>query len=388
MPDRSDKPRVSFVLVVHREQAWIEQCASSLLGQTGADVELIAIDDAAPGHAPGLLDELAEADARVRVEHLAARVGLGPARNIGLGVARGDYVWFVNATDSLPRGALALVAGALGGDADVLVVHHEQTDALGQRSKGARRGVLERVAGRPLGSLAESPGLAAFAPHAWNKVFRREFLTGLGVAFAAGEHGELSVTWPALLAAERIAALPEVAYERRRPPNVAAEGSAFDVFDRYDDAFAFAESHDGPRALMPAAMLRHELALLGRVPRGRRREFFARMADGLRRHRRPDDPMPEGARERAAASGSWPRFRAVERAHALRQRLARRRGRIAQRVRRAALRRHYRRELRRPVDENLAVFAAYWYRGYTCNPRAIYERARVLVPSMLGVWVV
>jgi CDP-glycerol glycerophosphotransferase len=34
------------------------------------------------------------------------------------------------------------------------------------------------------------------------------------------------------------------------------------------------------------------------------------------------------------------------------------------------------------------VFAAYWYRGYSCNPRAIYERARELVPDLRGVWVV
>jgi CDP-glycerol glycerophosphotransferase len=43
---------------------------------------------------------------------------------------------------------------------------------------------------------------------------------------------------------------------------------------------------------------------------------------------------------------------------------------------------------RRPVDPALALFAAYWFRGYQCNPRAIYERARELVPGFRGVWVV
>src|SRR4051812_45155552 len=124
MSDRSDNPRLSFVLVVHREQAWIEQCASSLLTHAGADVELIAVDDASPDHAPALLDELAEADGRVRVEHLATRAGLGPARNAGLELARGDYVWFVDATDSLPHGALALVMTAVSTDPDLVVVQH------------------------------------------------------------------------------------------------------------------------------------------------------------------------------------------------------------------------------------------------------------------------
>ncbi len=42
----------------------------------------------------------------------------------------------------------------------------------------------------------------------------------------------------------------------------------------------------------------------------------------------------------------------------------------------------------RPVDENLAVYAAYWYRGYACNPAAIYEKARGTRPHVRGVWVV
>jgi len=42
---------------------------------------------------------------------------------------------------------------------------------------------------------------------------------------------------------------------------------------------------------------------------------------------------------------------------------------------------------RRGVDKHLAVYGAYWFRGYSCNPRAIYEKARELVPEMRGVWV-
>ena len=56
--------------------------------------------------------------------------------------------------------------------------------------------------------------------------------------------------------------------------------------------------------------------------------------------------------------------------------------------RKRALERHYGQRLREPLDPDLAVFAAYWNRGFQCNPRAIYEKARELVPGMRGVWVV
>ncbi len=66
-----------------------------------------------------------------------------------------------------------------------------------------------------------------------------------------------------------------------------------------------------------------------------------------------------------------------------------RRGKRAARLgRAAALRAYYHAELRRPRDPNLALFAAYWYRGYACNPAAIYEKAKELAPGVRGVWVV
>lgn len=53
-----------------------------------------------------------------------------------------------------------------------------------------------------------------------------------------------------------------------------------------------------------------------------------------------------------------------------------------------ALRRHYRERLEEPLDPKLAVFAAYWNRGYACNPAAIHRRAEALVDGLRAVWVV
>jgi CDP-glycerol glycerophosphotransferase len=74
------------------------------------------------------------------------------------------------------------------------------------------------------------------------------------------------------------------------------------------------------------------------------------------------------------------------------RRLARRARRLRVKAgragRRAALGAYYRRQLRKPIEPDLAVFAAYWYRDYSCNPRAIYEKLRELAPGIRGVWVI
>jgi CDP-glycerol glycerophosphotransferase len=68
--------------------------------------------------------------------------------------------------------------------------------------------------------------------------------------------------------------------------------------------------------------------------------------------------------------------------------LGKRRASAARTLRRSALERYYRTQLVRPVEPELAVFAAYWYRGYACNPRALYEKLGELAPSIHGVWIV
>src|SRR4051812_41209574 len=106
-------PLLSFVLVVRREQAYVEECAASLLAADHPDVEVVVIDDASADRSPGLLDALAEGDARLRVRHLDEPVGPGPARDLALEAVEGEYVWFVNPTDLLVPGALAAVAERL-----------------------------------------------------------------------------------------------------------------------------------------------------------------------------------------------------------------------------------------------------------------------------------
>jgi CDP-glycerol glycerophosphotransferase len=372
-------PFLSIVLAVHGEQAFVEECVTSVLAQDGAsDVEIVAVDDASPDHAPEVLDKLAERDPRVRVEHLGERVGQAEARRLGVERASGEYVWFVNTTDRLPNGAVAAVIERLrASDADLLIVHHVRLGALGREHQGPHRRTLEKAAAQPAGPLEKHKALAHAAPRVFDKVFRRELIEDL--CFGPGAHSELTVTWPALLAAQRIAALPERSYERRRPANATPEpGGPLDVFGQYDAVLK--EAPHGRADLVKPAMQRHLRSLLDGLEGDERRAFFHRMG-----------PYFGGAPGRSAkliAGDHYAAFRALERARDARQRLRGKAGSTRKKRRRRKLDRHYAAQLEKPLDPNLAVFAAYWYAGYRCNPRAIYEKARELVPGMRAVWVV
>jgi CDP-glycerol glycerophosphotransferase len=80
--------------------------------------------------------------------------------------------------------------------------------------------------------------------------------------------------------------------------------------------------------------------------------------------------------------------RGSKQARRLARRARRLRVKAARLARRSALAAYYRWQRKQPIDPNLAVFAAYWYRDYACNPRAIHEKLRELAPWIRGVWVI
>src|SRR6476661_6560294 len=142
-------PSLSLVLVAHREQAYLPECVASIRNQGFADVEIVAIDD------------LARDDARMRVEHLPERVGVGAARNLALELVEGGHVWFIEPTGLVAPGALAAVLERLEATTpEVLVVGHERTGPLGPASPGPHAGALAGAAERDPGPLEGLPALA------------------------------------------------------------------------------------------------------------------------------------------------------------------------------------------------------------------------------------
>jgi CDP-glycerol glycerophosphotransferase len=332
-------PALSVVVVVHREQAHVEQCVRSVLAAP-ADVELIAVDDASPDHAGEILDELAATDPRLKVLHLDRRTG----PRAGLEAATGDHVWFVDVADVLTPGAVpAVIEGARG--ADLLLVGYERESALGARTPGPKRATA--------GPGPLRPGMARGGAELFDKVMRRTLAT--------------TEPWQALLGAQRIAVDAEVRYLRRRAPSIDARRHAEqpDFFARYD------ADHE----LVREELLRQGLKELDRRTGDDRKAFFAELT--RRVGRRPE-----------LARGSLRAYDALQTARQRKRALATRRTKLAAAARKRDLDRGYAAARKQPIDPELAVFASYWYRGVSDNPRAIHEKARELMPDLRCVWVV
>ena len=389
-------PRFTLIVPCFKVQGFLRECLDSVLSQSFDDFELIAVDDRSPDGCGAILDEYAGRDPRVRALHLPRNVGPGRARNAGLPLATGDYLFFLDSDDSLTPGALRAVADRLAetADPDVLVFDHARTSWWG----GTRRNVLARIladAGPGTFTAAERPEILDLLMVVWNKVYRRDFVAEHGFEFPPGSYEDTPWTFPVMLSAGRIAALDRICvnHRQRRRGNIlsSTSGRHFDLHDQYERVFAFVSTRPALwewRPYLHRRMGEHCLDVLAepdRLPRAERAAFFRRAAAMFRVHR------PEGARVEGAVKaleGSYARYRLKRRAARIRRAAARpaRRVRdaVAARVRAALALRH----ALRPLDPHLVVYSASSHRGMLGDPAAVYRKAREIAPRLRGVWAV
>ena len=408
-------PLLSIVVPVYGVAGYLRECLDSILSQSFADMEVIAVDDCSPDGCPQILDDYADRDTRLRVIHLERNVGLGPARNVGLDEAIGDYVWFVDSDDYLTAGAVKAIARAVKRTSpDVLLLDHAKVwfSPRGQRSPLRRK--LREDATPEVFSAVELPAVLRPLHTAWSRVIRRDFLAATGVRFQAAWYEDVSFTYPVTAVAERISVLHRSCYHYRQRRNGSITGQHsddrhFDMFAQY--AIVWAEfdrlgvTDQGVRAEMFDRMQWHYRWVLGntnRVPARRREEFFHRVSEDYRRFHPPGVPMPdglEGFKQQLLAKDAWRPFAAaraskhgIHVAKKTTRKTYRRARKVAGRAyrlsRKTGLGLYYRAQRRAPLDDNLAVYASYWYRGVRCNPAAIYHKAQELAPHVHGVWAV
>ena len=91
---------VSVIIPIYNAQNHLEQCVRSVMQQTLRDIEIICIDDGSTDQSPKILEQLSHEDARLII-HRVTNGGAGKARNIGLQMAKGKYLSFLDADDFL-----------------------------------------------------------------------------------------------------------------------------------------------------------------------------------------------------------------------------------------------------------------------------------------------
>ncbi len=205
-------PLISVVVPVYDVEAYLPTLLDSVLAQTHRELEVVVVDDGSTDGSGAIADQYAALDPRVQVVHTANH-GLGAARNEGVRHATGEHLAFADSDDFVPPDAYQVLLRQLrrtGADFVTGSVARWDGDRLSELPWMRR--LHKTRAAHPIEDQPEILGDV----FAWNKLFRREFWDGAGLAWAEGiRYEDQPTTTRAYVAAQRFGVIPDVVYHWR-----------------------------------------------------------------------------------------------------------------------------------------------------------------------------
>lgn len=103
-------PKVSVIIPVYNVEQYLGRCVNSVFAQTMDNLEIILVDDGSPDNCPYICDGFRANDSRVKVIH-KKNGGLASARNAGMSIAVGEYIFFLDSDDWLEPDGLEHLYG-------------------------------------------------------------------------------------------------------------------------------------------------------------------------------------------------------------------------------------------------------------------------------------
>ena len=90
--------KISIIIPIFNAEAYLKQCIQSVIGQTYNDWELLLVNDGSTDSSGTICDEYAICDNRIRIIH-KENTGVSDTRNVGLDLAQGEFIIFLDADD-------------------------------------------------------------------------------------------------------------------------------------------------------------------------------------------------------------------------------------------------------------------------------------------------
>lgn len=208
-----ENPLVSIIVPIYNASAYLRDCLDSILRQSYNNIEVILIDDGSTDESGIICDKYASSFSQIKIFH-QKNCGSSAARNKGLEVAVGDYLYFVDADDWIDGGSVELLVSEIQkNDSDLLISAFYYNEDKYQPNKASSFNPIVIISELFEGQKGIEGGL-------WNKFIKRTLMDSFGIKFPKYDYYEdLHVFVELLFNARKISYCETPSYHYRRTPD-------------------------------------------------------------------------------------------------------------------------------------------------------------------------
>jgi len=168
-------PKLSIIVPVYNVEDYVGECIDSILRQTFRDYELILVDDGSTDRSGEICDGYVAKDERIVLVH-KENGGVSSARNVGLRMARGNFLTFVDSDDFIAQNTYKLCMDIIIDDNSIDVIQFPYVEFPEMRplcllNKAKIKGSEDILANWWAGDVL------TFS--LWNKIYRKDMFKGI-----------------------------------------------------------------------------------------------------------------------------------------------------------------------------------------------------------------
>ena len=201
---------ISVIIPLCNVEKYLARCLDSVINQTFKDIEIICVDDGSIDNSVTIAEQYAEKDPRISLIYQENK-GPSAARNVGLKIARGKYISFVDGDDWIDLNFLEKLHNAAeSSNADAACAEVQRPHASG-RSPYKLKFKSEQI----LSTVQEKYRVLDIPMrcYIWNKIYRRDELERQNLKFIEGMLFEdIPFTTHFLLNCGKVVTVPGVRY--------------------------------------------------------------------------------------------------------------------------------------------------------------------------------
>ena len=172
-------PEISVIVPVYNSEKYLKKCLDSIIAQTFKDIEIICVNDGSPDNSADILEEYASKDSRIKII-TQKNQGLSGARNAGMEIASGKYIYFCDADDFIHHQCLEIAHHfASKYNADLVSFKFVENDDIELRNLTLDPENIEH-------KISENPVLEGSYRqkfkinfNVWSKLYKKELLNGI-----------------------------------------------------------------------------------------------------------------------------------------------------------------------------------------------------------------
>lgn len=231
--------KISVIVPVYNVEKYIDKCLNSLKNQTLKDIEFIIVNDGSTDNSQKIIDKYVKIDNRFK-SIKQKNGGQGSARNIGIEIARGEYIAFVDSDDYISEKMFEqMYLSAKTNNSDVVICGDYCVNVNGK----VLRKELLNLNGKVL-NKNQMVDVLFDKMAVWNKIYKKTFFNILNVKFREKKwYEDFDFSMKILLSTDKIYVLNECLYYYLQ-----REGSTMnnnnikknlEIFEAFDEILSF-----------------------------------------------------------------------------------------------------------------------------------------------------